>query len=47
MSWQIIKNLKAENGKISCEMRSNKVRPPDYYNGESEDTTATGARVRR
>lgn len=47
MSWQIIKNLKAENGKISCEMRSNNVWPPDYYKWEREDTPETRAMVRR
>ena len=47
MSWQIIKNLKAENGKISCEMRSNNVWPHDYYKWEREDTPETRAMVRR
>jgi hypothetical protein len=45
MSWQIIKNLKAENGKISCEMRSNNVWPHDYYKWECEDTPETRAKV--
>lgn len=47
MSWQIIKNLKAENGKISCEMRSNNVWPHDYYKWEREDTPETRAMVKR
>ena len=47
MSWQIIKNLKSENGKISCMMHSNNEWPKEFYKWERDDTPETRAMVRQ
>lgn len=46
MSYQIIKNIRTEDGKIRCEMRSNNVSSKTYYGWEREDTDATREMVR-
>lgn len=46
MGYQIIKNLRTEDGKIKCEMCSNNVSPKTYYGWEREDTDETRDMVR-
>ena len=47
MSYQIIKNLRTENGEIKCQMASNNVRPRYYYEWARVDNEDTREMVRR
>lgn len=47
MSYQIVKNLRADGGQVRCMMCSNNVRPHTYYEWCQPDTPETRQMVRR
>ena len=46
MSYQIIKNLRTENGEIKCQMASNNVHPRIYYEWSRVDNEDTREMIR-
>lgn len=47
MSYQIVKNLRVDNGDIVCEMVSNNVRPKTFYEWRKPNTSEWRKNVRQ
>ena len=47
MGYQIIKNLRTEDGQIKCDMCSNNIRPRSYYGWSKPDTKENRDMVRQ